>query len=177
MASDNSQFSDCGSAGAPDKQVGFGKTARHVFKIRAQLGGYLVRSIARARNIDIFGPALLGYLQTMAQRWRQHRQTIGHDLRKDRSALAAPGNQHTQQAVVVQRREWLLAQGQHVITHRIADLHHFVGPFAIQPINHVVGCGNRIDPPCEQPIDPAQHRVLFVDYGGDARCVCCEQGR
>jgi hypothetical protein len=40
--------------------------------------------------------------------------------------------------------------------------------FGLQPLDLGIGGGDRVDLAGEQPVDPAEHRILLVEQGRDA---------
>ena len=166
-AADGGQFGHGRGSGPADEQVGIGQPLGHVLEIGAKFGRDFVAGIAIAHCLDILGPALLGHLQAVAQRGRQHGQAIGHHLAEDPCALAAAGHQHPQQAILAESRERLFAQCQHLGADRVADQMDLVGMFGLEPLDLAIGGSDRVHPPGEEAVDPAQHRVLFVNYAGD----------
>ena len=174
---DGSKFGDGRCPGAADEQMRIGQPRRHVLEIGRQFGGYGMVAIPLAHSVEIFGPALLGDLQPLAQRGGKHRQPVGHHFGQDAGALAAAGHQHPQQAFLAQWREGFVAQRQYARAYRIADQMHFPEMFGIEPFDFGIGSGDRIDVPREQPVHPAQHRVLFMHHGGHARALRRQHGR
>jgi hypothetical protein len=136
-----------------------------------------VLGIFGARALDILLPALLHHLQPAAQVDRQHREAIGHHVGQHPRALAAAGDEHAEHAILEQRGIILAAQRQHLVAHRVADQMHAVLELRVQPVDLLVGGGDRVDPARHEAVDPAQHRVLFVDDRGDARLLRREQRR
>ena len=148
-----------------------------VGQIGGEIGGDAERGIARADPLDILVAALLGDLQPPAEMLGQQGEPFGHDLGEDRGALAAAGDEQAEDAVLAQRREGLVAQRQHLVAHRIADQMDLVRGLARQPLDLVIGGGDRIDPARHQPVDPAEHRILLVDQRRDAVAPRGEQSR
>ncbi len=77
--------------------------------------------IALAHSFDIFGAALLGDLQAVAQRGGEHGEAIGHNLTENASTLTAACYQYAQQAVLAKRRKRRIAQRKHFGPDRIAN--------------------------------------------------------
>ena len=126
-----------------------------------------MRGIARADRFDVLGPALLRHLQAMAQRGREHRQAIGHHFGQHRGALTAARHQHAEQRILGEIGERATAQFEHFLAHRVADAAHFAPQLGIEPVDRVVSGADHVHPLGQQPVDPAQRRVLFVDHRRD----------
>ena len=95
---------------------------RHVLEIGRELGRDAELGIVRA---DLARYPRAGIAASTCSRRRsdggEQAEPVGHDLGEDRRALAAAGDQDAKGAVLVERREGLVAQRQHLLAHRIAD--------------------------------------------------------
>src|SRR3546814_3421096 len=69
----------------------------------------------------------------------------------------------------------LVAQGQHLFTHRVADEMRFVGISVGQPLHLRISGGDSRDLARQQPVDAAQNGVLFVDNGRNTVLMRSEQ--
>ena len=176
-AADRGQFGNGRGASPADEQVRARQARRHVLEVSAKLGRDFVSGIARAHRFKIFRAALLRHLQAMAQRGRQHRKPVGHNVRQHRRALASASHQHAKQRVLGEFGERFAPQSQHFGSHRIADKVDFAPQLGIKPVNLVVRGGDGIDPLGKEAIDPAQHRVLLVDHCRDFRPMRRDQRR
>ena len=173
-AAGSREFSDGRCSGATDEQVRVGEAARHVLEIGAQFGGDAVFGIALAHRFEVFGAALLGHLQAVAEIGRQHREAVGNDFRQHRSALAAASYKYTEQAVLGKRGVRLGAQREHFGAHRIAHKVRLAGILGVEPLDFLVRRRDGIDALGQEPVDPSEYCVLFVDHRGD---LCRSRGK
>jgi hypothetical protein len=60
-------------------------------------------------------------------------------------------------------REWFVAQRDDFSTHRIANQMHLGLMARFHPLHIWIGRGNRVDLASHQPVDPAEHGILFMD--------------
>ena len=143
------------------------KPLRQIGQIGGELRRNIILGIDRAHLIDILGAALLRYLQPAAQRGRQHGQRLRNDIGQYGGALAAAGHQHAENAVFEQRRIGLLADGQHLLAHRIANQLHLVLAAIGKPFDIRIAGGDGVHLARDEPVDAAKHGILFVDDRGD----------
>ena len=150
-----------------DDEMRPGELVRHVGDVGGEIGGNAERGVAGAHAFDILGAALLGDLQPAAEMFGKQAEPFGHDLREDGRALAAAGDEQPEDAVVGQRRIGLVAKRQHLVAHRIADQMGLALAAFGEPLDVRIGGGDRVDPARDDPVDPAEHRILLVDQGRD----------
>jgi len=82
--------------------------------------------------------------------------------------LAATGDEHAEDAILLQQRVWAAAQVQHRLAHRIADQVNFISVARLQPLGIRIARGDRVDAARDQAVDAAEHGVLLVHRGRNA---------
>jgi hypothetical protein len=157
--SHDADIGDGGRAGACDDKLRLGQAAGHVVEEGLDLGADVERGIGLGHAVDILGTRLLRHAQKVAQVRRQKRDGGGHDIGQHPRALAAAEDQKAHRPVA----------GRHV-GRTGARQDRGADRVAGMDAGHARGqcrgpcpAGHRIDPAREEPVDPAQHAVLFVD--------------
>ncbi len=167
-AARNRQLGQRRGPGPRDDQMRPGQLLGQVGQIGGEFGRNLMLGIFGAHRIDILDPRLMRHLQPPPEGDGQHGEAIGHDLAEDARPLAAAGDEDAEDAVLLQQRIGTRAQRQHLIPDRIADQPGLGRMLGAQPLRILIGQGDRIDLARDQPVDPAEHRILLMDGGRNA---------
>src|SRR3546814_15902714 len=90
----------------------------------------MIRRPPRSTRTDTLCPyttLFRSHLQAAAQADGEQSQTFGNDAGQYGRALAASGYEQAENAIFIKSGIILIAQGQHLFTHRVADEMRFVG--------------------------------------------------
>src|SRR3546814_13674395 len=94
--------------------------------------------------VYVLHPALLRHLQAAAQADGEQSQTFGNDAGQYGRALTASGYEQAENAIFIKCGIILIAQGQHLFTHRVADEMGFIGMSVGQPQIGRASCRERV---------------------------------
>jgi hypothetical protein len=160
---------------AADHQMRIAQFLGHVLDVGRELGRDTEVGVALAHVVDVVGTALLDDLQAVPKRGLEQPQARGHDLAQHHRTLASAGDENLQRRDFVERRERKLAETRDFLAHRVADEHRLGSVFALEAIELLERRGDRGRIAGEQAIDPAEHRILFMQHGRDAHRAGGEQ--
>ncbi len=169
------QFGDGRGPCPGNDQMRLADAVRHVFDIGQQLGRDIERGIAVAHGLDVVRPALLHDLEAVTQLGRQHPKRIGHHLAQHGRALASAGDQYLERRGFVELGKGHGPQPGHGLPHRVTDQFDLSPVRRLQPVDFGIGGGDRRRRSGQQPIDPAQHRILLVQDGRNSHRIGRQQ--
>jgi hypothetical protein len=100
---------------------------------------------------------------------------VRHHLAQHGRALASAGDQNLERGGFVEFRERQGAEPRDRFTHRIADQLHLAHMARLQSVDFSIGRRDRGGRSGQQAVDPAQHRILFMQDGGNPHRIGGEQ--
>ena len=157
------QFGDAGGAGAADHKVAFGEPVGHVVEEGADFGVDADFAIASLQHIHLFGAALLGDLQTRAQRRTNLCQRIGNDGCEHGRAKRSADNRQLQR-LAIRVRQLVDLEECRADRHAGNEMDDLVGKIA----RAFPAQSEMAAPACQQMVGTSEMGILFMQHGRNA---------
>ena len=167
--SEREQLGDAGRARPGDDQVSVGHAFGQVVEEAGELSLEAEAGVGARHPLQVLRAALLGEREPRPLRRGQAGDRGRHDFAEHPRALAAADHQHLDRLVRRRRAIGAVTQRRDLGPHRVAGDHLARARHVLRAARRREGQREACGAPCDQPIRPAEHRVLLVHQERDAQ--------